>query len=167
MRESRINLTALMVLLVLSGLFSAACNIPLGNLLSSYGCVSAQPNKEDIVGVWMPNEATVEDIRTRGRYNPTVTTKLDFRSDGSFGMQNMPDWWKNGFGESYGSFESNSGTWKLSNVSGTCWQIDLTFPNLGTGVGLLEHRFSGRPRYVIEVILGDPDSGEEMIFVRR
>ena len=155
------------MLLVLSGLFSSACNVPLGKLLSSYGCVSAQPNKNEIVGVWVPNAETVEDIRIRGKYNPTVSTKLILRADGSFEMENMPDWWKNGFGESYGGFESNSGTWKLSDGGGTCWQIDLRFPNLGRSVGLLEHRFGGKPRYVIEVILGDPDSGEEMIFVRQ
>lgn len=155
------------MLLVIGGLCSAACHVPVGEFFNSYGCVSTEPNKDELVGVWIPDEATLEDIRTRGKYNPTVSTKLMLRADGSFEMENMPDWWKNGFGESSGGFESNSGAWKLSGAGGACWRIDLKVSNVGTSVGLLEHRFGGQPRYVIAIILGDPDSGEKMIFVKQ
>jgi len=146
----------------------SSCIIPLNKVLSRYGLASTEPNKDEITGVWVTDENTLKDIRESGKYVVNTYPKFIFQNDGNFRMENMPDWWKDGFGESRGGFETNSGKWKLSKRN-CCWQIDLHFdsPNLYTNVGLLEHRFDGEPKYLIEVILGDPDSGNEMIFLKQ
>jgi len=146
----------------------SSCVVNLDRVFSSYNYTSTQPNQDDIVGVWIADEATLKDMRTRGNYITTVPPKFVLNADGNFKMDNMPDWWKDGFGEPRGGFETNSGTWKLSK-SGCCWEIGLHFkaPNLYTNVGLLEHRFNGKPKFLIERILGDPDSGNEMTFIKQ
>ncbi len=144
----------------------SSCVIPLDRVFSRYGLTFTEPNKDEIVGVWVADEATLKDMRERGKYLVNVPPKFIFQADGNFKMENMPDWWKDGFGESRGGFETNSGTWKLRK-SNCCWGIDLQFPNLYTGVGLLEHRFNGQPKFLVEVVLGDPDSGNEMTFVKQ
>jgi len=153
-------------LIVSLALCVSSCVVNLGRVFSSYNYTSTQPNQNDIVGVWIADEATLKDMRERGKYAATVPPKLIFQADGNFKMENMPDWWKDGFGESRGGLEANSGTWKLSK-SNCCWSIYLKFPSLVTGIGLLEHRFNGKPKYLVEVILGDPDSGNEMVFVKQ
>ncbi len=114
----------------------------------------------------MPNKATLEAMHTRGKYNPNISTKLIFREDNSFEFENMPDWWSRGFGGSLEGFQQVSGKWDLMKV-GCCWQINLQMPNLVTSIGILEHRFGGSPKYVIERFLGDPDSGNKLIFIKQ
>lgn len=132
----------------------------------SGGYVTDKPDKSDIVGDWIPDEATLRDMRERGGYRNVGLTKLTFREDGTFDLMNMPDWWRNGFGEPHGGFENASGTWELVNYGGH-WEIGLYLPYLYTNVGLIKGRSGQSKVYGIEVILGDPDSRNEMIFVRN
>jgi hypothetical protein len=155
-------------LIVSLALCISSCVIPLDRIFSSYGYASTQLNQDDIVGIWIADQATLKDMQTRGNYDRTVLPKFIFHADGNFEMENMPDWWRDSFGKSYGGIETNSGTWKLAK-SGCCWTISLNLkvPNLYTSVGLLKHRFNGKPEFLIERILGDPDSGNEMTFVKQ
>ncbi len=59
-----------------------------------------------------------------------------------------------------------AGEWRLSDESG-CWRVDLVFPDLFTGCGLVEHKVKSEPRYYLQFVLGDPDSGNEMILVKQ
>lgn len=156
------------VLVVVFAIWISSCVIPLDRVFSRYGLTFTEPTKDEIVGIWVADEATLKDVRERGKYVANISPKFSFHADGNFKMENMPDWWKDGFGESRGGFETNSGTWKLTKF-GCCWVIGLRFivPNLSTDVGLLEHRFNGKPRFLIRRILGDPDSGNEMTFIKQ
>ena len=155
------------VFITLCAVCVSSCVVPLERVFSRHGMTLTKPNKDEIVGVWVADEATLNDMQKRGKYVLSNSPKFIFQDDGNFKMEDMPDWWRDGFGESHRSFETNSGKWKLSKESDCCWEISLDFPNLGTGVGLREHRFSGQPKYIVTVILGDPDSGNEMIFVKQ
>lgn len=144
----------------------AACNVPIGAALRPYRYVSAEPNRAEIVGVWTPDPATVEDLRGRGGYDASVPVRLTLREDGTFELANMPDWWDNGFGKSYKGFSSASGRWELTNGSGG-WGVSLKYSGASRSAGLVEHKFRDSPRYYMEFILGDPDSGDAMIFARK
>ncbi len=147
------------VLFILLVLNTSSCSLPLDRVFSFYGLAFTEPHKTEIIGIWMPDEST------RVKYNLDISTKLIFSADGSFKAENVPHWWK---GESIGI--SNKGIWNLKK-SNCCWSIELKFTNLLTnfltGIGLLEHRFNGDPKYLIEITLGDPDSGNSMIFVKQ
>src|SRR5215203_452559 len=146
------------VLIVLLAICISSCVVPMGRVFSRYGLAFTEPKTDEIVGTWVADPTTLTDMRDRGKYNVNFTPEFIFQADGNFKMKNMPDWWKDGFGESHGGFETNSGMWKLVK-SNCCWSITLHFnsPNLVTDVGLMEHRFQGQPQFLVEVVLGDPD----------
>ena len=105
--------TQIFVIIIFALIFSS-CVVPLDKVFSCYGSASSEPTKDEIV-----DEATFDDMRERGKYIVNIPPKFIFQSDGKFKMENMPDWWKDGFGQSHGGFETNSGTWKLSKY-GCC-----------------------------------------------
>lgn len=139
-------LTILLLLLFLN----TSCNLPF-----FYSPAFTEPSKIEIIGVWTP------DGTTRDKYNLNNSAKLIFNADGSFKTKNMPHWW---LGQSI--IVLNEGMWNLSKKD-CCWLIVLNFPGLAAEVSLLEHKFNAEPKYIIAVTLGDPDSGNSMIFVKQ
>jgi hypothetical protein len=156
----------LLLSVALVACFGVSCNIPVGDALRPYKYVSAEPARAEIVGTWTPDQATVDDMRARGGYDVSAPTQLVLRDDGSLEVANMPDWWDNGFGISHKGLSSGPGRWRLTNASGR-WEVGLSYGGTYRPVGLVEHRFRSKPRYYIEIIVGDPDSGDEMIFVKK
>lgn len=156
------------VLIVLFIPAFSSCNINLTGVFSPYKLVSTRPEDTDIAGIWIADESTLNDMRTRGKYRETVVPKLIFHADGKFQMENMPDWWRDGFGRSTGGFQTGEGTWKLEQ-NRCCWTIGLLLKshNVSTDFGLREHRSGGDPKFIIERMIGDPDSDDTMTFVRQ
>jgi hypothetical protein len=153
-------------LLALGALFLPACNLPVGELFSPYKCAHAPSTGADIVGTWVPDKATAADMGARGKYDTSVPTELIFRGDGSFEMVNMPDWmWEPG-GQSYAGFRSASGAWRLSGDGG-CGAIELRYGGAYSRLDLLRRNLAREPTYLIGITLGDPDSGDKMVFVKK
>jgi hypothetical protein len=80
-------------------------------------------------------------------------------------MINMPDWWKNGFGESKKTLESGEGKWRLnkSNNIWDIWTIELQFPAEISSVNL----YRQRTPYLIFISVGDPNDGYAMFYHRE
>src|ERR1035437_7613986 len=97
------------VLLVSSAIaiafLGSGCFLPTGPELQF---TRKKPSETELIGSWRPTAETLKDIHGRGRY-PATEHELILRSDHTFTMRNMPDWWRNGFGESHGHFESGDG----------------------------------------------------------
>ena len=106
----------------LSGILLVACGDP---YLSSY--TTTQPNEAELIGTWVPDKDRAKDMRDRGRYDiDRASTKLILRSDGSFEMVDIPDWWREPFGRSHGRLQSDRGTWRLKEHSpGSWWELGL------------------------------------------
>ena len=125
----------------------------------------SKSNQTDVIGTWVPTSATIKDLKERGGY---VISKheLILRADGTFEMVNMPDWWRDGFGRSNKTFESQSGKWRFYQNSSpwTVWAIQLDFPQLVVLNAI--HLQRQRPPYLIHITVGDPDSGHYMLFER-
>jgi hypothetical protein len=120
-----------------------------------------KPEEVDIVGNWQATAATVKEIRARGHY-PATRHELILRSDHTFSMRNMPDWWRGGFGESHGQLESGEGTWNLQPARDVwqIWVVRLRFPSRDTTVNV----YRQRPPYLIFIRVGDPNNGDAMFF---
>lgn len=147
--------------ITLAGALLAACGDP---YLSSY--TTTKPNEADLIGTWVPDTDTLKDIRDRGHYDmDRASTRLILRSDGSFEMVDIPDWWRDPFGKSEGRLQSDRGTWRLKEQSpGSLWELGLDFPRWGgTTISLRRNKSP----YLIHFTLGDPDNGEAMTFVRQ
>jgi len=122
-----------------------------------------KPDPSDLVGIWVPTDATIKDMKEKGDYTISIH-QLILRADGTFQMINMPDWWKDGFGKSKKGFESSRGKWQLYEDRNpwTVWAIKLEFPNF---LALNQiHVRRQKPPYWLHVTIGDPDSGHFMLF---
>ena len=132
---------------------------------SNYGApgyTTVEPNKNDLVGTWVPNQGTLEDMKKRGGYDISTVTNLVLKRDGSLEIANMPDWWESPFGASQKTMASHSGSWDLYSDS-PCWVVAIKYSDRASFLSLL----GNEPPYKMEIILGDPDSGHSMIFIKQ
>ncbi len=153
-------------LLIIFSLFCSACFLP-SKTDTSHGCVTEEPNRNEIVGTWIADKAALEDMRSRGNYDPSVIPKLIFHEDGKLEALNMPDWWLNGFGKSNEGFESSLGTWKFFRYKESCVQVSLNLQIVSTNMDLSKSRFNQEPKYIMTKYIGDPDSADLMVFVKE
>lgn len=146
-------------------LFSSGC-MNNGIEWSELSFTRDKPNQLDLLGTWVPTAATIKDLRERGGY---IVSKheLILRADGTFTIVNMPDWWKDGVGQSRRSFESGAGTWRLSKDHNpwTVWSVELDFPEFVIPNAI--HLQRQKPPYLIHIPVGDPDSGYYMLFEKK
>jgi hypothetical protein len=134
-----------------------------GNVARSLNLTRTKPETPDIVGVWIPDQATREYMRTKGGYDTSLETRLILEDDGDVKVLNMPDWWGNGFGVSKGSMQSEQGNWRLYQSPGSgSWEVRISLPSGTKFMSLLGQK----PPYNIFLYVGDPDSGEVMTFTR-
>jgi hypothetical protein len=147
------------------GLFLTACHVPVDEVVGRYKIVTRKPEKGDLVGTWVINQPTIDFMRTRGRYDVSRPTQIVLREDDTFDLTNMPDWYDDGFGESHGELRNLLGKWSLHNDGG--WQIGLEAQRFAPLLVLREPRYASQPKYYLQIVIGDPDSGEDMIFVKQ
>lgn len=159
MRENNIamkyGISLLLLALILAGCFNAID-------FKEFNFTHSKPKRENLIGVWRPDKATLDDIHKRGHY-PDAKYEIILREDGTFSLRNIPDWWTfEQFGESGGKFVSFDGRWDLTAYSGP-WEISLvTTNNEGYSVNV----YRQKPPYSLFLRLGDPNDGDAMIFDR-
>jgi hypothetical protein len=152
--------------IILLVLFLTSCNVPVDEYVGSYRLVTNKPDRLDLIGKWIIDQATVKDMRVRGKYEVSRPTEIVLRADDSFEMINMPDWYQHGSGESHGGLLNFTGRWSLNGDNGF-WRVYLNVPTqFAPYFDLREPRYKSQPRYLLEIVLGDPDSGERMTFVK-
>ncbi len=122
-----------------------------------------KPAEAEIIGTWRATASTTKEIQKRGHY-PVAAYELVFRSDRTFSMRNMPDWWRDGFGHPHGQLDSAEGTWALEPMDNVwqIWVVRLHFLSHETWVNL----YRQASPYLICVRVGDPDSDDAMFFER-
>jgi hypothetical protein len=122
-----------------------------------------EPNDLDLVGTWIPDKSTADDMRERGGYDGSAATKIILRADGSAEFINMPDWLIETDSSSEKRLWSESGTWKKSR-EGTLWTVKFrSVNNRYMSLDLLNQK----PPYELSIVLGDPDSYEFMTFTKE
>lgn len=124
----------------------------------------SRPRQADLVGTWTPTAKTRRDMKGRGRYSKT-DAKLILAADGTCSVVDMPDWWRGGFGESHRLYESGQGKWRIEEEKdvGTIYVLGLELPEGHQSV----HLSRQKPPYQLHLTLGDPDSGNYMLFERE
>jgi hypothetical protein len=124
-----------------------------------------KPAKEDIIGIWSLSPSSLQEMRMEGRYEISTHT-LTFKDDGTFEMVNMPDLWLN-FGQSNQDFYSGSGRWEFVKNYQGYWTVEVHFTSLpGYKNGLVTSFYVGQNEagYYIYDFIGDPDSGDVIVF---
>jgi hypothetical protein len=145
--------------------FSVACRLP---TLDQLNYTRQEPRKSDLVGVWVPDESSLQAMRQKGGYDTSVQTKLVLKGDGTYELSSMPDWWSNDFGESRKGFENYAGNWTVSKFGDKFWTVSLKSLS---GTRLPGTRFANligqSPPYRVDFIIGDADENNSMIFIRQ
>jgi hypothetical protein len=154
-------------LIILFALFLTSCNAPVGEFVGRYRLVTRKPDRKDLIGTWVIDQATIEFMRARGQYDVSRPTRITLHDDDSFEMTDMPDLYRAGSAESPGGLVNFAGKWGLEDTNGY-WSVELTaLTQVAPRLYLREPRYASQPRYLFEIILGDPDSGEGMMFTRK
>ena len=102
-------------------------------------------------------------MRQQGGYDTSAQTRLTLKTDGSFELVNMPDWWSNDVGESRKGFDNYAGKWTVLKYDGTTWALSLKSSSETRFANLIGQ---SQP-YRIDFIIGDADENNSMIFVRQ
>jgi len=150
-------------LLVLLPTLTTAC-MNNGIEWSELDYTRTKPNEADLVGTWTATKETVRDIKDRGGYAKS-DPKLILAADGTCAVTDMPDWWRGGFGESHREFESGQGKWQIEEDDNVV-KIYVLGLELPTGHQTV-HLARQKPSFQIHITLGDPDSGNYMLFERE
>jgi len=144
---------------LLLALMSLSCNV----WLKRPPFTTAEPNKADFVGTWVPDAPTLKRMQSKGGYASSVKTSLMLRNDATFELSNMPDWWSTQASESHGRFDQYSGNWSISQSDSHFWYLRLD----STKVVRIAALFDQRPPYRIAFGIGDPDNDQWMIFEKQ
>jgi hypothetical protein len=121
-----------------------------------------RPKDEEIIGTWSLSEASLQVMKEEGGYTISTHT-LTFRADGTFEMENNPDWWDGGPPE--GGFYSDSGTWRLYRGEER-WRICVDFERLRAVPQCFLLR-GKKPPYVVYYFLGGTDPYQTMVYEKR
>jgi hypothetical protein len=125
-----------------------------------------EPDPQDLVGVYAPTETTRRFIMEDGGY-PRCAPRLTLAADGIFTMTAMPDWWLDPAGVPGGVFYDGAGTWLVVSHQ-DWWDLELDFDGADLPVGATSMPLVGQaPPYRIWFYVGDPDSGDVMVFERE
>lgn len=154
--------------------------LSLSNVMCGFGAydfdqdlfTKIEPEPSKIVGNYLPTEETMFLIRETGGYD-LQNVSISLLSDGTFEMQNMPDWWMTQpphWGNSKGGINSGRGTWSIVRED-WWWQVELKFESgkfnsTQFGDGFYQDiDISGeQPPYTLWIYVGDRDRGRVMIF---
>jgi hypothetical protein len=119
-----------------------------------------QPNSQSFSGEWTLKQWTMK----RGPL-PSPLPKIVFQGDGSFKATNYPGEALNSFGTS-GSFLDGEGTWSVGSRQGF-GVIEINWQKAGgkpLDYGQPLNILNDKPPYVLHHVIGDPDSGEALVF---
>jgi hypothetical protein len=156
--------------------------LSLSNIMCGFGAydfdqdsfTKTEPVVSKLAGVYVPNdEMTLRLIGETGGYDLQDVSVALF-SDGTFEMQNMPDWWNTippNFGESKGGVDSGRGLWNVVKQN-WWWQVEFKFESgylnswdeSASGLSRNIDISGEQPPYSLWFYVGDLDNGQVMIF---
>ncbi len=135
------------------------------------GTLSIEPRVTDVAGIYL---LTDQSLVEGGMTAPGIRQcRLVLRGDGSFSVEDYPDWRASGGGQGpFGSFVSGSGSWSIDTV-GVVYDCDdesesiwgIRFRGMGQAPDPMALTGGSEP-FGLVVVLGDPDSDKELVFSR-
>jgi hypothetical protein len=132
---------------------------------------SSPPDVTDLVGTYELTQRSRDFLRTEKSFEASPQSLSRRLADRNVLLEDIPDVYINPFGESKGASVSGRGTWEIED-DGYDYGLTLSISAGGSMPRAIYHGSSilirGRtPPYRIEMILGDPDSNEWLIYERH
>jgi hypothetical protein len=122
-----------------------------------------RPADQDIAGDWTPTDKSLHKILKMNGCSPPVPEIL-LRTDGTFSVTNMPQSSYDESGRPRVQFVSGYGKWTITEDKDvvTVYMLELAFPDTRRHI----HIAKQRAPYRLHITLGDPDSGNYLLFER-
>lgn len=123
-----------------------------------------RPNAQHILGTWIPDQESLEYMQHAGGYDMVSKPTLILKSDDTYVMADMPDWFWLDDGKSHKQLRSERGTWELQQSGDNrYWIVLLKNQIKSRGLSLLD---SGPP-YRLRFYFGNVDTNPQTMTFRR
>jgi hypothetical protein len=132
-----------------------------------------QPKSEDLVGKYIPDDATRIFLTKADGYSAKEPAIL-VSADGTLTMENIPDYWVTEFGDPIGGFDSGQARWTIRKHQ-DWWILGVTFDSAEHyssrqhaiwSFGAKLFLIGEEPPYKIHLTIINRGSGQGMDFVR-
>jgi len=142
-------------------------------MLAFTGCdrvFVATPREPDLVGIYKLTADSENFLREHKAYGPIPVSVIELKSGSIISIRNLPDCAVDGFGEGSGVFLSGDGKWTVDKAFlGYGLNVDIADggtmkPGIYAGPWVDIRRRSSP--HVLEITVGDPDSGESIKYER-
>jgi hypothetical protein len=148
-------------LFVLLFTFSSAC------FLNSYTPATGNLLNDELVGEWKPTEESIAFLRKENICCEDKEIKLTLSVNNTFELKNMPDCWRNDFGECRGAIFSYKGTWSINQRKGSDnWLHLFVQDSSQRGIYALPI-IKRKGKIQIAFVFGDPDDWREIYLTRK
>lgn len=132
--------------------------------------VMREPATRDLVGTYRLTDESRRFLRGTKKYASLPEGSIEIGPESVIHVRELPDCAIDPFGHTGGSFVSGQGEWQLKKES-LGYSLDLKIADGGSiprgfYVGWVTLR-GGPPHYELEIIVGDPDSGERLRYARQ
>jgi hypothetical protein len=125
------------------------------------------PSAHDLVGTYRLTKKSQDFLKRRKDYALVPTCEIELGPDSAIVIRNLPDCAGNGFGTSGNRYLSGGGRWELAKAF-LGYEIHSDIKKGGTlASGPWVVIRGWKPRYELEVVVGDPDSGESLRYARQ
>jgi hypothetical protein len=130
-----------------------------------------RPQIAELAGTYRLTNQSASSLRSwthwNKRYRSVPSSTIELRADGTVAIVNMPDCAVTGWDESNGEFLSGEGSWRVSEEGmGYYLEVDTSRgPNSGSISPWTRIRGFEKP-YYLQMIIGDPDNGDTIDYVR-
>jgi len=152
---------------LLVALVSGMCMCP---NLDSESFARVRPEVGALSGRYTPTSETLRQIGAQGY--PAAEIAVVLQPDGVLLLCNLPDGWRSSSGEPAGGLDTGRGHWRLVQQQER-WVLELDVEELVNSVsGPVQGRLTWAPLvgeqapYFLWLYVGDPDSGNVMVFER-
>jgi hypothetical protein len=115
-----------------------------------------KPDPKEIIGSWVATESTLREL-SRTAYSAARPTVV-LADDATIRMKDIPDAWRDPFGDGHGRLETFSGTWRFYEQQGW-WGLQVTGEDWQGGCGGCIMVLGQKAPYRLRIIVGDPDRG--------
>jgi hypothetical protein len=149
------------------------CPITVTLLLTLSACSEHSPSLslQDLPGSYQLSDASARFLQEQKHYPTLPRSEIRVNRDRTVAVISMPDVYVDRFGEGSGGFVSGTGRWEVEQFEDDYGLTLLIEP----GGSMPPSIYAGNsvlivgqaPAYQLQVVLGDPDTEESLIYERR
>jgi len=156
--------------LLFVAMLSSSCFSPVDETV--YKPITSKPNIQQLAGKWKADSGSYVLIKKKKVYK-IDSLYLVLHEDSTFEVVNLPDCVADGLGNPVkGKLHNTSGSWEIENTRSNrkSWNVGLNFSHselYKNGLRTEYALYMKDSKFVLICFVGDPDQGEQLLFVKE